>query len=330
MPPAQDRRPNNEPYQHSIAMWGPPGSGKTTFLASLSVALNRGGGQGWRIQGWDEGSEKQLIEMNSQLATERVFPRGTIGIEEYSWVLSGPNRHARKKLFRKTPQEDVRVRLDLVDAQGEIAGPKKQFAQRSELIDGLVRSRGIVYIFDPMRESDDGDAFDHTFGMLVQLARRMDEENGWRGTRLPHYVAVCITKFDAPPVLMTAQRMGLLVPSDDNHGFPRVPDYEARDLFERLCMVSGTGNAEMVINSLEQYFDPRRIRYFVTSAIGFYAGRGGKFDGDDPNNLLLMEEIDHRLKTKRTRIRGPVHPINVVEPIFWLIDQMIGSGNGSA
>jgi energy-coupling factor transporter ATP-binding protein EcfA2 len=328
MASAQERK-LSESYQHSIAMWGPPGSGKTTFLAALSVALNRNGGLGWRIQGWDENSEKQLIRMNHQLISGRTFPRATVGIEEFSWVLSGPPRNARRKLFRKAPEENVRVRLDLVDAQGEIAGPEMKFTQRDELIDGLVRSRGIVYIFDPMRESDDGDAFDHTFGMLVQLARRMDEQGGGRGARLPHYVAVCITKFDVPPVLMTAQRMGLIVPSDDDHEFPRVPDYEARDLFERLCSVSGSGNAEMVIHSLEQYFDPRRIRYFVTSAIGFYLGGAGKFDGDDPNNLLLMEEIDPRLGAKRTRIRGPVHPINVVEPIFWLIDQIIGDGNGS-
>lgn len=329
MPPAQEPK-SKEPYKHGIAMWGPPGSGKTTFLAALSVALNRNGDLGWKIHGWDESSERQLIQMNNQLVSGRTFPRGTVGIEEYSWVLSGPHRNARKKIFRKTQEDHISVRLDLVDAQGEIAGPEMKFTQRGELIDGLVRSRGIVYIFDPMRESDDGDAFDHTFGMLVQLARRMDEQASWQGGRLPHYVAVCITKFDAPPVLMTAQRMGLAVPSDDDHGFPRVPDYEARDLFERLCAVSGSGNAEMVIHSLEQYFDPRRIRYFVTSAVGFYLGRGGKYDEEDPNNLLLMEEIDPRLGVKRTRIRGPVHPINVVEPVFWLIDQMLDNENGSS
>jgi hypothetical protein len=320
----------SEPYKHSIAMWGPPGSGKTTFLAALSVALNRNGGVGWKIHGWEESSEKRLIQMNHQLVSGHSFPRGTVGIEEYSWVLSGSHRNARKKLLRKAQEEDVSVRLDLVDAQGEIADPEKNSAHLGALIESLVRSRGIVYIFDPMRESDDGDAFDHTFGVLVQLARRMTEEAGWRGGRLPHHVAVCITKFDAAPILMTADRMGLTVPSDDGHGFPRVPDYDARELFERLCTVSGTGNAEMVINLLEQYFDPRRIRYFVTSAIGFYLGRGGEYDEDDPSNLLPMEEIDPRLGSKRTRIRGPVHPINVIEPVFWLIDQLLGSGNGSS
>jgi hypothetical protein len=327
MPP-QEPKPT-EPYKHSIAMWGPAGSGKTTFLAALSVALSRGQNQGWRIQGWDEGSERRLIQMNSELASLRTFPKATEGIEEYSWVLSGPSRHARKKLFRKAQEEHVSVRLDLVDAQGEIARPDMKYAQRDQLIDGLSRSRGIVYIFDPMRESDDGDAWDHTYGVLAQLARRHNEEAGWKAGPLPHFVAVCITKFDAPPVRETAQRMGLTVPSDDDHGFPRVPDYDARELFMQLAKVSATGNAEMVINSLENYFDPRRIRYFVTSAIGFHLGRGAKYDDADPNNLLLTEQIDPRLGAKRTRIRGPVHPINVREPVFWLIDQILASENGA-
>jgi hypothetical protein len=316
--------------EYGIAMWGPPGSGKTTFLAALSVALTRNAESGWRIHGADEASERRLIQMTHELVSGRSFPRATQGIEEYSWVLSGPNPHPRRKMFRKVPLEAVRVQLDLVDAQGEIAGLKLDYTQRGEFIEGLVRSKGLIYIFDPMRESDDGDAFDHTFGMLVQLARRMDEEEGWNGGRLPHYVAVCITKFDEDPVFRTAEKMGLVVPSDDEHECPRVLDYDARELFLRLCSISGTGNAEMVVNALEQYFHPGRIRYFVTSAIGFYLGHGGKWDPDDPANLLPMEEIDPRSGVRRTRIRGAVHPINVTESVRWLIDQILREGNGGS
>ena len=272
----------------------------------------------------------RLIQLTHELVSGRSFPKGTLGIEEYSWVLSGPNPHPRKKLLRKVPPEPIRVQLDLLDAQGEITGRALDFSRRAEFLDGIVRSKGIIYIFDPMRESNDGDAFDHTFGMLVQLARRMDQEEGWKGGRLPHYVAVCITKFDEDPVFRTAEKLGLVVPSDDEHGFPRVLDYDARELFVRLCSVSGTGNAEMVINALEQHFHPDRIRYFVTSAIGFYLGQSGRWDPDDPANLLPMEEIDPRSMTKRTRIRGPVHPINVTESVRWLIDQIMKDGNGGS
>ena len=318
---------------HTIAMWGPPGSGKTTFLAALSVALNRSDDSGWKIHGADEASEQRLIQMTHELTSARSFPRATQGIEEYSWVLSGPNRHVRKRRGRKVDPEQVSVRLDLLDAQGEIAGSAKAgHAQRGEFIDGLARSKGLVYIFDPVRESDgDGDAFDHTFGMLVQLARRMDEIKGWHDDRLPHHVAVCITKFDESPVFQTAEKLDLIVPSDDEREFPMVPDDVAREFFIQLAAVSGSGNAEMVVNALERYFDPGRIRYFVTSAIGFYVARGGGYDADDPANLLPMDEIDPRMGgVRRKRIRGAVYPINVTESVFWLVDQILSEGNGSS
>ena len=312
------------PVEHRIAMWGPPGSGKTTFLAALSIALNRSGESGWKIRGADEASERQLIQMTHELTSNRSFPRATQGIEEYTWVLSGPNRHVRKKWWRKATSEQVNVRLDLLDAQGEIAGSKADGARRGEFIDGLARSRGLVYIFDPIRESDGGDAFDHTFGILVQLARRMDETKGWRDDRLPHYVAVCITKFDESPVFQTAHKLGLIVPSDDKYEFPMVPDSEARELFIQLASVSGSGNAAMVISALERYFEPERIKYFITSAIGFYVGREGKYDPDDPVNLLPMDEIDPRMEGgRKKRIRDAVYPINVTESVFWLVDKVL-------
>ena len=49
MPPAR------KPLQRKIAMWGPPGSGKTTFLAALGIALSREG-YDLRLRGADDGS----------------------------------------------------------------------------------------------------------------------------------------------------------------------------------------------------------------------------------------------------------------------------------
>jgi hypothetical protein len=323
--PAAQRRASSQSFERGIAMWGPPGSGKTTFLAALSIALNRGNGPEWNIRGDDEASEKALARMTHELLSGRSFPPPTLGLDQYSWVLSGP-LPGRRKLFHRERDDHASVMLELVDARGEIAGPDLEFSNRNEFIDGLVKSRGIVYIFDPMREFDEGDAFDHTFGMLIQLARRMDEELGWRGRRLPHHVAVCITKFDESPVYETADKMGLITSSGDRYEFPRVPDGEdARDLFMKLSTVSGSGNAEMVINSLERYFDPRRIQYFVTSAIGFYVAQGGKYDADDPRNVLPSDEIDPRSGQVKPRIRGPVHPINIIEPVFWLIKKLMDS-----
>jgi hypothetical protein len=313
------------PSKHGIAMWGPPGSGKTTFLAALSVALQRSEDLKWSMWGDDDASETKLHDMVSELTSGHKFPRPTDGIEQFAWVLNGPVRGGRK-WYRRDGQEYIQVRLDVTDARGEIAGPQLGASKRAELIDNLTRSRGLVYIFDPMREFDEGDAFDHTFGMLIQLARRMDAEGGLRNGRLPHHVAVCVTKFDDPVVYETAEKMNLIDYSSDNLELPCVPDDVARELLLKLCSISESGNADMVVNSLERYFDPRRIKYFVTSAIGFYVSRG-KYDPDDPRNLLRLDEINDRTGMPKTRIRGAVHPINVVEPVFWLIDQL-HHGNG--
>jgi hypothetical protein len=310
-------------------MWGAPSSGKTTFLAALSLALNRRGGD-WNLAGANEASEKILIRLTAALTRGHAFPDATEAIEQYNWVLNGQVRPGKVRRFRRDKEQivkPVRVSLDLVDASGEITDPEQLgFSVRHDLIEHLAHCGGIVYMFDPIREFDKGDAFDHTFGMIVQLARRLAEEPGFDG-RLPHYVAVCVTKFDEIKVFETARKLDLLMADpNDPYGFPRVDDRDARELFQKLCEVSGSGNAEMVLNALEQYFRTDRIKYFVTSAVGFYVDpRARMYDPDDPQNLLPDEKAP-----RKARIRGPVHPINVVEPLLWLstkLSEQMGTGN---
>ena len=66
----------------------------------------------------------------------------------------------------------------------------------------------------------------------------------------------------------------------------------------------------MICQGLPRYFQRERIRYFVTSAIGFYRN-SSKFLEDDAENAV--EQGDGRAK-----IRGRIHPINVLEPVLWL------------
>lgn len=310
--------PGNGRLQPGIAMWGAPSSGKTTLLAALSIALNRQRG-GWNVTGADPASVQKLAEFTTSLTRDRTFPQPTFGIDSYSWILnglvSGTERAGRwRRNLLKIP---VRISLDLVDASGEIGGPDQAtFSIRDEFVENLANCRGIVFIFDPVREFHKGDAFDHTFGMLVQLAGQLEAAKNFFHGRLPHYVAVCVTKFDEPRVLETANRLNMSeIDPADTYEFPRVDDEDAQEFFAKLCSVSGSGNGEMVLNALEQYFMPERIKYFITSAIGFYVDpRIGKYDPDDPMNLLPADPPAQPVP----RIRGTIHPINVVEPLMWL------------
>ncbi|GAA0947564.1 hypothetical protein [Actinocorallia libanotica] len=293
----------------NIVMWGAPTCGKTTFLAALSIALGRQS-EGWKVIGANDQSTRALVTLTTQLS-DGVFPKASGAvIEHYRWRLVGQElrRGGWKSLFRRSPV-GVQFGLDLADLGGEGYSPRR--LTQKELIDDLVNSRGIVFLFDPVREFEKGDAFEYLFGVLSHLSQHFLENPEFSSGLLPHHLAICITKFDELRVLETAEKLGLTQPDEEEH-FPRVDDGDdARELFEKLCEVSASGYGGMILNTLEQYFAPERTRYFVTSAIGFHVDPRLGYDPDDHQNVMTDEK-------GFTRIRGTVRPVNVMEPLLWL------------
>lgn len=330
-----------------IGLWGAPGSGKTTFLAALNVAVLRGG-HNWRIFGVDDEATAFLSESTAMLTERREFPEATTNLEHRSWVMMGETEvRYGSRWRRKTATVPVEFHLDMLDAPGayfdshsatgngaveepvsdrlgfddedeEEARPLHEpFSDEEELVDNLATCDGIVYLFDPIREWKDGDAYRYFHRTFLKVAQRAMQSGRLVNARLPHYLAVCITKFDEPKVYLTARRRGYLTyDMTDPHLFPRVHEDAAEHLFRDLCRISATGNAEMVRSTIEKYFLPERVRYFATSAVGFFLGSSARFRDADFQNVVP-------LKDGRTRIRGEVHPINVVEPLLWLGQQLI-------
>ncbi|MEW9530432.1 hypothetical protein [Microbispora sp. NPDC049125] len=313
---------------HNIAMWGAPGSGKTTLLAALFIALTRRNDD-WKIVGSDPASSDYLIEKTSALSLGKIFPEASTALERYHWTLIGPAEPPDARWSRRPrPATPPRIGISMIDAPGGLfsAGRRRPGStpdgqadlRRRELLDNLVDSRGVVFLFDPIREFEVGDAFDHLHAPLTRLAERMLGSDDFRDGKLPHHIAVCVTKFDDPRVLETAEKRRLLSANpDDPYGFPRVSSEDARELFRELCEVSASGNADMVLNALDKFFHRDRIKFFVTSSIGFYVDpRTKSFDWHDYQNLLPEDEGED------LRIRGQVHPINVVEPMLWLGERL--------
>jgi hypothetical protein len=196
-----------------------------------------------------------------------------------------------------------------MDAPGESAdGRLLGRALSGRLVENLARSAGIVLFFDPVSEFERGDAFVHSYGVLAQL-----RSQAARRGRLPHHVAVCITKFDEIRVLESAQKLRVVEYELGREEFPQVPEEYAAEFFNRLIRLSRSDNAGLILPLLEQTFHKERVRFFVTSAIGFYLDPSiGVFDPDDYQNHIpgVSPEPD--------RIRGAIYPINVIEPVLWL------------
>jgi hypothetical protein len=314
MPPRPGAQPppnQGPPPTNGITMLGAHKTGKTTFLAALQIALLRRADLGWSLTGDNPGSTQALVNFMTDMTDNHIFPRPTGAIENYRWSLEaelprrGP-REWRRWGFRRRDLQ-VQIPLDLMDAPGEAADGSQMYgrAMSDQLVANLASSVGIVLFYDPVTEFDRGDAFRHTYGMLAQL-RSQAQRRG----KLPHYVAVCITKFDEIRVFESAQKLRMLEYEPEGEEFPRVPEEHAEDFFHRLVRLSRSDNAGLILPTLQQTFREDRVRFFVTSAIGFYLDPTiGVFDPDDYQNHIPGEV---------NRIRGPIYPINVIEPVLWL------------
>ena len=314
----------------SIGLWGATACGKTTFLAALYVAVNRSV-QDMNIFGVNDTSTEFMISSNRMLTNEHRFPDGTRHVGSYSWTMnmttyappernrfgraSGPPvavptqfnidlRDAPGSFFASSPiAPAAESRLDLGDGAPE-AGPDPE-----DMMEYLAGCEGLLLLIDPLREQRLGDAHEYFQGTLLRIAQRRLASMP-PGSKLPHYVAVCVTKFDHNDVYRFARMNGFRTyEEDDPYLFPRVHSDDAESFFRELCKTD-MSDAELIINGLGKFFYRDRIRYYVTSAIGFYL-KGGRFREDDHNNSTEQEG-------GAVRIRGQIHPINVLEPILWL------------
>jgi hypothetical protein len=315
-PGAPDLPPQPETVlTKGITMWGASATGKTSFLAALHTALITEQ-NGWRLRGENRESTRALAELTNTLVSKGSFPEATANLNEYQWSLVArvPSRDWRWYGPRRG-STDVVIPMPVVDVAGEVADADQPHGPQltERFVNNLANSTGIVFFYDPIREFELGDAFEHTFGVLAELDSQMKPSG-----RLPHYVAVCITKFDEQRMLTAAQLMGIVDYDMDPPYFPRVLEKDAREFFSRICSVSRTRNAYRVLPLLEETFEPGRIRYFVTSSIGFYVDRMvGAFNPQD-----YQQHIPRTPAGEKSRIRGDIRPINVVEPITWLGNQL--------
>jgi hypothetical protein len=305
--------PGTAPFskKRRITVWGAPSTGKTTFLAALNLALDDDAG--WRVIGGDEASADMLSKFERALVKERVFPEATPRPELYRWELHGSvRRKVRTGRFRSRQEDQpVVIPLELVDAPGGAADPVSAGAARSRaLFENMEESSGLAFFFDPVRELERRDAFEHTNSVINSVSQRMHDRL-LPGGLLPHYVAVCVTKFDELPLVTSAQRLGMI--DYDARGVPHVPTEDAREFLMEICKRFGDRSPDRVLGRLERHFDTTRIKYFITSAIGFYVDPGtGRCDMADFQNHIPPAP------GRPAGIRGDVDPINVAEPILWL------------
>jgi MinD-like ATPase involved in chromosome partitioning or flagellar assembly len=310
-----------------ITILGAPGSGKTTFLAALPVALGRMSAdlndQQWGVVGADKASIDALLDMTKSLTSDHRFPAATaLSVERYRWLLRGraPQMVARRFRWRRRQESRAfNLAIDIADPSGELASRSQvNKPARGDLVDNLSRSRGLILLFDPDSEYRQGNTLTNIVNVLAELhGREFGSSAGGREV-LPHQVAVCVSKFDDDRVIGSAERLGLIKFDPDSEGrVPYVPDSHAREFFAHLYKAVTREDPELIMSTLEGLFGEGRVKYFVISAIGFYVDhRSNTYNPSDRQNVV---------GDKRIQV---VRPINVAEPFIWLGRHLGGSSDG--
>ena len=284
-----------------IALWGATSSGKSTYLWTLPLAAEQ---QGWTVIPLDRASEEYKARAETDLMQEGLLPIPTAEELLIRWRLEKiPSIVGPWWDRRRVPGS--RILLRTIERPG---GDIEKVTQ--SVADQLVHADGIVYLFDPDRElnpkSDDNVRY--FIRAMNRLQRRTAELNRVVGGRLPHHLAVCITKFDAVKVFAKAREGFWVTQATAWPHFPQVSPSDAQPFFDWLCRTELGDAASFVRDRIVANFLPQRVEYFVCSAIGFGLHERRQFDLSDFSNLTERGD----------RVRSLPRPVNVLEPLVAL------------
>jgi hypothetical protein len=317
IPPPRNRVPAGPADRVRIGLWGAPQSGKTTYLAALPIAAmqqSRYGRTGWAISGTNRESREFLASGVTQLVSDRLFPEADVGVRPLSWSFQGQEEPST--IFRR--RREVSFVLEVQDVAGEVFGRDSEHALRPRVLDQLVGSQGLVYLFDPLLGDELATkSFDFFYSMLGEVNSRVRDAGMLHRNRLPHHVSVCVTKFDHPEVFRPAVDAGWVTQDSEGSQLPRVPKKQAAGYFQWMCDEFRGSSARLVRDGLAAFFHPERISYYVSSAIGFRLNPQHVFDYRNYHNV---EHVGGEARI----CTSPV-PINVLEPLTEL-ERRIRSG----
>ena len=290
-----------------VGLWGAVGSGKTTYLSALPIAavrqqrLDQGN---WVIGGMTQEASDYLTTGVRMLASERRFPQATQTVERLNWSFTGETASSSRWRRRK---RQVQFQLEVQDVPGEFFLHGRTSAP--QVLDHLARSNGLVYLFDPLLDAEEGlMSINYLYTTLSQLGERIRDEGRLEQNRLPHHVAVCVTKFDHPDIFRPAVEAGWVQQDDTHAQIPRVPTDLGEQYFNWICDDFRSGTARLVRDALRTFFRHDRTSYYASSAIGFRLDAQNVFDFRSYANVETVEGF--------SRICSSPSPINVLEPLI--------------
>jgi len=266
-----------EKHIMKIAMWGPSGAGKTTYLTRLcTMAMSKS--SKWTITTADEDSKNFKSINVGRMIEEGLFPPpNQVDADAKFYQFNFVPKKVEGGIIDwiiGTNEAPV-ITIGLADVAGEryLNDPLD-----SPLWQQLADSDGLICLIDPANRRN----WSITDNLLESLQLKLKDTNRLVKNKLPHYVAFCFSKIDQPEFIQ--------------YSGGREEDKE--ELIKKLAF-----NPDLNLHRmLAQHVLPERLEYFFISSIGTECkpiGGGGEFSNPEKLsqiNLLkpftwLMDQI---------------------------------------
>jgi GTPase SAR1 family protein len=163
---------------NSIAIWGTPQSGKTTFLGMLYYSINETDvGEGWSIFPVGEEAERFIMAVKREIRLNNSFPIATTE-ESKNYQLSFKREKGRNR--------GKEYGVDFLDAPGQ-----SYEDLNDEVLSFVTNSKGVLCLFDPT--NDEKTKFELTLEENLMRIRSLLHKQH-RKIDIP--IAICLTKVD--------------------------------------------------------------------------------------------------------------------------------------
>ncbi len=270
-----------------IGIWGPTGSGKTTYLGALYLELQKE----WTIvdqTSRGRHSTQLTIDISNALGSGD-FPPATPRESKHYVLFFHPNSdHSLRRLRQR------KFELSLIEAPGEFTGRDPGLREEDEVrsyYEHLSECDGLILMIDPESNNKRGeDLFGVDAGTYFLALQKLFSylKSDVSGKVLPK-LAFCLTKIDADLASERISQIGL-----ESTIFEIIGE-DAKNLIRSRCSIPLLGKP--------------RVKYFGISSVGTYTIEGHK----RPNIHYSPRENKHQIAKPFER-----KSINVTAPLDWL------------
>lgn len=267
-----------------IAIWGPVGSGKTTFLAALVLEL-KNNYEKWHVQGFED-----AVDFEVRVAADfskGKFPDST----DFERPEEAKTIEYKMWFPRRFPLPDVTHEFRIIDIPGRLISGQGELSE--SYFDYLTECQGLLIMIDPEAQAGGKNSFgaDESYmHSVTRLVNHLSQASGKEKVKISQYIAFCITKVDL-----------------DEH-FSQI-----KDPVVFLKKIIGPHAWAAIAN----HCDIRnKVSVFCVSSVGRYETPSNH---SRPN--VVPAPASNAPNRYRVAVSNR-KPMNVVEPILWMINKI--------